>query len=215
MSDILVKLTSRKEAFCFFHINRGQILNFPLTEDYFIEASSYIEPALTLELAPEPNNNVLHRFDTACVESALRIDVEPCWIDDPRTVLFVLRSQGVPIATLNIFAFIDRISYDSVVCACSEPSWKVRVRPAEQWQLVTIYQLMRTRFRGKSFRRVDVSYDGTKALIDASQSVTATIYAISVLHSRHLCIATECLGCAYTHAMRNWRDSDAAIVITC
>ena len=215
VSDILVKLTTRKEAFCFFHINRGQILSFPLTEDYYIQASSYIEPALTLGLDPEPNNTVLNRFDAAGVESALRIDVEPCWVDDPRTVLFVLRSQGVPIATLNIFAFIDRMSYDRVECTCSEPSWEVPVRAAEQWQLVSIYQLMRTRFKGMSFRRVDVSFADNKILIDGSQSVAATIYAISVLHSRHLSIATECLACAYAHAMKNWRDSDATIVITC
>ena len=213
VSDILVALTTRKEAFCYFHINRGQILTYPLTEDYYIQASSYIERALTLNLDPEPNNNVLHRFDTACAEFALRIDVEPCWVDDPRTVQFVLRSRGVPIATLNIHAFIDRMSYDSIVCICTEPSWEVSVRTTEKWQLVSIYQLMRTKFKGMSFSRADISYDDTKVLIDGSQSVTATIYAICVLQSRHLCIATECLACAYTHAMRNWRESDAAIIV--
>lgn len=215
VSDILVELSTRKEAFCFFHINRGQMLSFPLTEDYYIQASSYIERASNLTLDPEPNNNVLHRFDFACAEFALRIDVEPCWVDDPRTVQFVLRSQGVPIATLNIHAFIDRMSYDSIVCTCTEPSWEVSVRTTEKWQLVSIYQLMRTKFKGMSFPRADISYDDTKALIDGSQSVTATIYAICVLESRHLCIATECLACAYTHAMRNWRESDAAIIIAC
>ena len=215
VSDILVALTTRKEAFCFFHINRGQILSFPLTEDYYIQASSFLERTSMFWLEPEPNNNILHRFDTACAESGLRIDIEPCWVDDPRTVQFVLRSQGVPITTLNIFAFIDRMSYDSVVCTCAEPSWEVPVRNTEKWRFVSVDQLMRTKYKGMSFPRADVSEDNAKVLIDGSQSVTASIYAICVLDSNHLCIATECLACAYTHAMRNWRERDATIVITC
>ena len=213
VSDILVELSTRKEAFCFFHINRGQILNFPLTEDHYIQASSYIERARVLPLAPEPNNNVLHRFDFACDEPALRIDVEPCWIDDPRTVQFVLRSQGVPIATLNINALIDKMSYDSILCTCTEPSWELSVRTTEKWQLISIYQLMRTRFKGMSFSRADIGYDDTKALIDGSQSITATIYAICVIESKHLCIARDCLTCAYTYAMENWKESHATIII--
>ncbi|KAI4250505.1 MAG: hypothetical protein L6R40_000104 [Gallowayella cf. fulva] len=215
VADILVRLTTRKESFCYFHIARGQILSFPLTEDYYIQASTYMEAASILALDPEPNNCVLHRFDDTSSYSAMRVDVEPCWAGDPRTVLFVLRSHGVPIATMNILAFIDRLSFDSVECRCQTPSWEVPVKAAERWQLVTLYQLMRTRFKGMSFKRVDVSFAATKVLLDGSQSVAASIYAICHVHSKHLSVATECLACAYAHVMRNWQKSDAIIVITC
>lgn len=215
VADILVKLTTRKESFCFYHIARGQVLSFPLTEDYYIQASTYLEPASVLTLDPDPNNGVLHRFDNTYSDSALRVDIEPCWASDPRTVLFVLRSHGVPIASMNIFAFIDRMSYDSVECSCQTPSWEVPVRLSERWQLVTLYQMMRTRFKGMSFGRVDVSVADSKTLIDGSQSVAATIYAVSHVYARHLCVATDCLACTYTHAMRNWKNSDATIVIAC
>ncbi|KAL8801633.1 MAG: hypothetical protein Q9182_004318 [Xanthomendoza sp. 2 TL-2023] len=213
VADMLVQLTTRKESFCYFHIERGQILSFPLTEDYYIQASTYLEPASILTMDPEPNNTVLRRFDDTQSEFALRVDVEPCWAGDPRTVLFVLRSHGVPIATMNIFAYIDRISYDSVACSCHNPSWEVPVPVSERWQLVTLYQLTRTTFKGLSFARVDVSDADTMILVDGSQSVAATIYAVCHVHARHLCVATECLACAYAHAMRNCQRSNATIVI--
>ena len=119
----------------------------------------------------------------------------------------------MPIATLNINALIDRMSYDSILCTCTEPSWELSVRTTEKWQLISIYQLMRTRFKGMSFSRADIGYDDTKALIDGSQSITATIYAICVIESKHLCIARDCLACAYTYAMENWKESHATIII--
>ncbi|KAL8639382.1 MAG: hypothetical protein Q9226_008875, partial [Calogaya cf. arnoldii] len=59
VSDILVKLTTTKESFCYFHIKRGQVLSFLLTEDYYIQASTYLEPASTLALDLDPKNSVL------------------------------------------------------------------------------------------------------------------------------------------------------------
>ena len=215
VADPLVKLSVEKDSFCYLHISRGQILSFPLTEHHYIEASSHIGPALTLGLDPKPNTTALHRFDTTSSEYALRVDVEPSWVTDPRTVLFVLRSHGVPIATLNISVYLDKVSYDRWACKCQEPSWEVPVRPAEGWQLVTLHQLLRTRFKGMSFTRVDVSIADTKILIDASHSVAATIYAICILHVRDLVIVEDCLTCAYEHAMRNIRNSNVTLLITC
>ncbi|KAL8836808.1 MAG: hypothetical protein Q9170_002769 [Blastenia crenularia] len=214
VSDMLVKLTTKKEAFCYFHISRGQVLNFPLTEDSYIQASSYIEPAQVMTLDPEPNNPTLYRFDHEYEELAMRVDVEPCWADDPRTVLLVLRSQGVPIATLNIFAFLDRMTYDSISCSCQKYSWEIPVLVTERWQLVSLYQLLRLRYKGMSYHRVDATITDTKMLIDASQSIAATIYAISILHTKHVGVAEECLACAYDHVMHNWQNTHATIVIT-
>ncbi|KAL8722210.1 MAG: hypothetical protein Q9225_001255 [Loekoesia sp. 1 TL-2023] len=214
VSDMLVKLTTKKEAFCYYHISRGQMLSFPLTEDFCIEASTYLEPAWRMSLDPEPNNLTLYRFDSEYEELAMRVDVEPCWADDPRTVLFVLRSQGVPISTLNIYAFLDRMSWNTVGCTCQKPSWEISVPTSERWQLVSLYQLLRLRNKGMSSRRVNASIKDVKIFIDASQSVAATIYAICILHTSHLGVATECLACTYDHVMYRWRDTYATIVVT-
>ena len=168
IADILVEITTKLESFCNSHISRGRILNFPTTESQYIQASTYIAPALNIQLDREPNNIMLHRFDPKYSDLSLRADVEPCWEDDPRTVLFILRSQGVPIATLNILAFVDRISYNIVTCKCPKPSWEVAVPATERWQLVSLYQLVRTRFKGMSIRRVDVNLTDARILSDGS-----------------------------------------------
>lgn len=213
VSDMLVNTTARTEPFCRFHINRGQILNFPLTEDLYIQASSYIEPASVLDLDAKPSNRILHKFDTDSVESAMRIDAEPCWAEDPRTTLFMVRFQGAPVATLNISAFLDRMSYQAVPCTCLEPSWEVPVPSTEQWRHVSLRQLKRMRRKGMSFRRADVNYADAKILIDASQSAAATIYAISILHVKQLFVALSCLSCAHKSAIRNSQNAGVTILI--
>jgi len=64
-----------------------------------------------------------------------------------------------------------------------------------------------------SFRRADVSYADNRILIDASQSAAATIYAACTLQVRHLMVASECLSCAYRHAMRNLQSAGVAVLI--
>jgi len=213
VSDILVHPSAQAESFLYIHIQRGQILSFPLTEDQYIQASSCVEPAQTLELDPDPRNDRLYRFDGEHPDSAMRVDVEPCWEDDPRTVSFVVRLQGIPIASLNIFAFLDSITYGQSPCKCSNPVWEVLVPVSERWQRVSLYQLQRRTFRGMSFRRADVSYTDNRILIDASQSAAATIYAACTLQVRHLMVASECLSCAYRHAMRNLQSAGVAVLI--
>ena len=211
VSDMLVTTTTGTEAFCYFHIKRGQILSFPLTEDYYIQASSYLELASTLDKDPEPNNSTLRRFERGGADFAIRIDVEPCWKEDPRTVLFMGRAHGVPIATLNISTFLDRMSYQAVQCNCLKPVWEVPVPVGQRWQCVTLYQLKRTKYQ--SIRRVNVNGPDNRILIDASQSMAATIFAVCILHVRQLSLASSCLACAYQDAMRNGHNAGATVII--
>lgn len=213
VSEMLVATTIRVKSFCYFHIKRGQILNLPLTEDQYIQASAHIEPAHTLALDPEPKNSTLYRFEAEDTHATMRIDVEPAWEEDPRTVVFRARLRGVPIASLNISTFLDGLSYQAVPCKCPEPSWEVLVPFTERWQLVTLHQLQRTRFKGMSFRRVDVNDADARILIDASQSVAATVYAVCILHVRGLFVALECLACAHKQAMINSQNAGVTIVI--
>ena len=143
----------------------------------------------------------------------MRVDVEPCWDEDPRTVSFVVRLSGIPIASLNISAFLDRISYGIIDCKCPRPVWDVTVPLAERWQLLHIYQMQRRYIKGRSFRRVDVDFPGSRILIDASRSVATTIYAVCNLHVRHMFVAQKCLQCSYDVAKRNTQYSGIAIVL--
>lgn len=214
ISEILVHPSAQAESFLYIHIQRGQILNLPLTEDQYIQASSYIEPAQNFDLDSDPRNDKLYRFDGEGPHSTMRADVEPCWEDDPRTVSFVIRLHGVPIASLNIFAFLDNITYLQIMCQCSNPVWEVAVPVSEQWQHVSLYQLQRRTFPGMSFRRADVSYANNRILIDASHSAAATIYAACILKAKQLLVASACLGCTYEQAMEiSQRDNGASVVV--
>ena len=213
VSEMLVNPTARVSSFYYIHIQRGQILSFPLTEDQFILASTYVEPALILAMDPEPENTRLYRFDEEYSDSAMRVDVEPCWEDDPRTVSFTVRRQGIPIASLNIRAFLDRMTYGLIPCRCRNPSWEISVPVHERWQHVSLYQLQRRRVKGMSFKRADLGYADNRVLIDATQSVAATIYAACILHIRHLFIARDCLKCAHKEALYNTQNAGVAILI--
>ena len=197
ISDILVNLRSDLYGFYHFHLARGQIISFPVTEDHYIQASSYVEPALTSDIQSEYGKTLLHRFDDSHSDLALRVDIEPCWGDNPRTVLFVIRSQGVPVATLNIVTCFWGIATLPASCRCSTPSWEVSVDVEDRWQLVGLSQLMRRRLKGTSSQRTDLNLQDTRVLVDASSSVEATIYAISTLYCQNQRIAQDCLRCAY------------------
>lgn len=211
--EMLVNTTVRGESFCYLHIQRGQIVSFPLTEDQYIQASRYIEPAFGLELDPEPQNSTLRHFEIGDPACTTRVDVEPCWDDDPRTVSFVVRLSGVPIASLNISAFLDRISYGNVECKCPRPLWEVPVPFAERWHLLHIYQMQRRRIKGMSFRRVDVDFPGNRILVDASRSVAATIYAVCILHARHMYVAKWCLKCSYDIAIDKSQNQNSVAIV--
>ena len=214
VSEMLVNPTTRVLSFCYIHIQRGQMLSFPLTEDQFILASTYVEPAWMLTMDPEPENTRLYRFDGEYPDSAMRVDVEPCWEDDPRTVSFMVRLQGIPIASLSIAVFLDRMSRGMITCQCRNPSWEISVPVHERWQHVSLYQLQRRQFKGTSFKRADVDYEDNRILIDATQSIAATVYAACILHVRHLFIARECLTCAHRVALGNsTQNAGVAILI--
>ena len=213
VSEILVNPTARVLSFCYIHIQRGQMLSFPLTEDQFILASTYVERALGLPMDPEPENTRLYRFDGEYPDSTMRVDVEPCWEDDPRTVSFMFRLQGILIASLSIGAFLDTMTDGLIICQCQDPSWEISVPVHERWQHVSIYHLQRRQSKGQFFRRGDVGNADNRVLIDATQSAAATIFAACSLLVGHLLIAQECLVCAHKQALLQTQNAGVAILI--
>ena len=213
VSEMLVNPTARVLSFCYIHIQRGQMLSFPLSEDQFIVASTYAETAEILDMDPEPENTRLYRFDEDYPDCAMRVDVEPSWEDDPRTISFMIRLQGIPIASLSISAFLDKMTHGLIKCQCRKPSWEISAPVHERWQHLSLYRLHHRGFKGKSFRRADVDYEDNRVLIDATQSLAATIYAACILHVRHLFIAYDCLTCAHEKASLHTQNASVAILI--
>jgi hypothetical protein len=213
VSEMVVTLTSRPEALGYFHIKKGQILNLPIDEDGYILASPHLETPLDLTLNPEPENNSLYRFDSQSSGEEMRVDIEPCWEADPRTVIFRVREMGNIVAPINIFSVVEKLAYDTLPCSCPKPVDVVTVPLSERWQLVNLYQLKRQTFKGMSTKRVDLNNANSKVLVDASHSETATIYALGIIHTRQLIVARDCLSCAYKAAIKNAPLFDQGVVI--
>jgi hypothetical protein len=213
VSDLVVSLSIQPKALFYYHIGRGQILNLPLTEDGYIEASSCLTTPMILQMNPDPQNSSLHRFEAREYVDSLRIDIEPCWEDDPRTVIFRVREMGRVIAPINIRKVVESVAYKSVHCACSKHTDTAIVPITERWQHLSMQQLKRTRFKGESLHRADVDVENSKVLVDASRSETTTIYAIGILHTRHLAIAMECLACAYKNAIQNIQQDNTSVAV--
>ena len=201
VSEALVLPTIRPSALGHFHIGRGQILNFPLTDDGYIQASTHLQPPVSLNLAPDPRTDRLYRFEDYDFSGQMRLDVEPCWEDDPRTVVFRLRESGTVVAPLNIALIFDRLANSTEACRCGTPSFDpVAVSPSDQWQLVSLYQLRRKNYYpGLSMKRASV--DNCQALVDASQSELATAYALGIVQTSDLYVAGNCLKCAVNRAL--------------
>lgn len=213
VSDLVVGMTIRPARLSYYHIGRGQILNLPVTEDGYLQASSYLTPLMALTMDPEPENKSLYPFQATRPEQSLRIDIEPCWEDDPRTIVFRVREMGKVLAPVNIMQVVESVASKAVPCSCSKKTDSVTVPIAEQWQHITIQQLKRTLFKGMSLYRADIDNGNTKVLIDASQSETVTIYAIGILYTRHLVIAVECLACAYSAALQKVKRENTSVAI--
>jgi len=213
VSDLVVNLTIQPEALAYYHIGRGQILNLPLTEDGYIQASSYLTKPMVLNMNPDPENSSLHRFEAPGYEESLRIDIEPCWEDDPRTIIFRVREMGRFLAPINIAQVVESLAHNTVPCTCWKPTDIVVVPTSERWQHVSLYQLKRTGFKGVSLHRADIDAENSKVLVDASGSETATIYAIGILYTRHLAVATECLACARDNAIHNMQQNNTSVAI--
>ena len=94
-----------------------------------------------------------------------------------------------------------------------EPSWKVSVPVAEQWQTLYLDQLQRRQIESLSCRRMEVDFLDIKVFIDASQSAAATIYAICIMKVQYMCVAQRFLTCAHRIATHRLGHSSVAIVI--
>ena len=122
------------------------------------------------------------------------------------------------IAPLSIVMIFDCLAHSIVACKCKARSFKpVPVSPNDKWQLISLYQLKRTRhYKELSMKRASI--DNCQALVDASQSKYATAYALGIIKTESLYIASECLQCTVDRLrldVSRGRAASSVIVIPC
>ena len=215
VSALLVKPTIQLSALGCFHIVQGQILNLPLTDDGFIRASAYGPQSLPLVVNRDPENSSSSSLNNNSYTESMRLDVEPCWEDDPRMIIFRLREMGTIIAPLSTELIMNRIALSTTKCSCGNPSLdKAHVDVAEGWQHIRLDQVRRDRLHeGSSARLIDV--DHCKALVDASHSEAATAYALGILHTHLLGLPDKCLACVqnYLQSLCGGNYAGATLII--
>jgi hypothetical protein len=143
VSDVLVKLRIRPEALGYFHISRGQLLTLPVDEHGLVRASTYLPLAAQIRLGSNDQDDMesLHRSSRDVSEELIRLDAEPCWEEDPRTVVLKIRRIGVAVASLNISVILQRRSRNIVACSCGRNSNEVTVPTSENWYHLLIADL--------------------------------------------------------------------------
>ena len=182
VSKTLIALSACSTDIAYFHIQRGQILNFPLTEDGLIQASNYAGESFPTEIHPDWELRTLSLPATVSPNIPLRADFEPCWEADPRTVVIRVRKSGVIVATLNATRVIDTLLNFKATCNCRTPSSSAAEFPAEDgWRYLDAQGILTTciktsgqqpKFRAKP-----------KTLIDCRGSDILTIFCAGLLMS--------------------------------
>jgi len=216
ISEMTIRPSSNLTTLIRFHICPGQILNLPLTEDGCIEGSTRREPLSQYSHFDQPIIQSLSAYDTSMPDPTLRIDVEPCWEEDPRTVVFRLRRNGVTIAPLNIGLILSKLSSDlTTLCDCDRPTSEVPVRSADCWRHLSIDSITYNQtslLAGMAGKRKEIM-DGHRYLIDASGSDVALLFAVGILECRNVVISNACLNCAYRKVGEGKRSGGTAIIV--
>jgi len=194
-----------------FHVNRGQILSFPLTEDGFIQSSANIVRAMDTTQNAESDLSALESPEFMIPDFTTRVDVEPHWEADPRKVVFSVRRHGLPVGTLNMPTVISYLAQYKAPCTCSRPSFSLAVFLAEGWQYFTAEGLMDNAVKRVSYRN-DLTRKDCKYLLDGRRSKAMTIYCIGTVLSSNVVIAGACLDCAYRKVTK--RPGHAIIILS-
>lgn len=211
--DIVVDPSLKPEAVVILHVQRGQVLSLPVSGHGYIEASQRQEPAVVMELAPEPDIATLEIKEPLSTGSSMRIDAEPCWEGDPQTVVFRARFEGMLLCPVNIMTVISRLQQNSIPCTCRQPTLTLAVPASDRWYSLDIENFRRRKFNG-SRRRVDLSSESkAKVLVDALESEAATLYAIGAIQCQDVFVCRGCLKCIKKRVEERWRKGSLAVIL--
>lgn len=212
--DLIVRPSMAEGAVSTFHIQRGQILSFPVGPNGYIEASQRQELGLTLTLDPSPSAQHLEIEANVTPDQSMRIDAEPCWEGNPQTLVLRCRSDGVLLCPLNIQTLVSRLQQARVPCTCGQPVL-IESMPTSDWNILDINHLTRRTLQVGTRRRVDLRGDSRQAcnvFVDASRSEAATMYAIGSIQCQDMLVCYGCLRCIGVRYKERWRRGSCVIV---
>ena len=187
-----------------FHIGTGRILDIPTDQNGYVRASQWKRAASELVLNPEPELDRLS-LDPSLNDCSLRIDAEPHWQNDPRTICFAVRSAGKLVATLNITQLLERLLSSTVECTCGSTVASLSVSRAERWQNVTLHQLLRSGIPGASKSSTSIR-DNERIVVNVGGDDICRAYAAAILLCRKMAICQNCVYCAHKR-IKNKNDN--------
>ncbi|KAL4769845.1 hypothetical protein BDW60DRAFT_209725 [Aspergillus nidulans var. acristatus] len=213
ISDFVVRPSTDANRSLRFHVGTGRILNLPVDDSGYVRESQASAAALELALDPSPFLEQLSRQSGATsTPQEFRIDAEPHWDVNARHICFGIRSAGVLLSTLRISQVLERLHNYSVSCGCGEPQAAVQVPPAERWQAVTVYQILRPSYPGGS-RLSAYIRDEDKIIVDVEGDEVKRILVVGMLRCRKFAICKECVRCAYNSIRNKERRESVALIV--
>lgn len=131
LPNILVSPSANPNNWFRYHIRVGQLLDMPLQEDGFVCASSgppMVSRPDSWALDPSYEHTLV---ENPLPDTIVRIDPEPWWESDERSVVFRARVGGAVKAVFSPVALFER-SHSALIsnCECSIPKASIRLNRA-------------------------------------------------------------------------------------
>jgi hypothetical protein len=206
ISDLIVRTSISNTSILLYHLQYGQLIDHPIDDDGYIRASLSMGPSNTIPLASEDETSVLNAAKSGVT---IRIDVEPDWENDPRSVVFRARQNGVCLASVSPHMVASRLqmSRKEELCFCKGLTTSVEVALSERWQVVDIIQLAKS-----NGRRLSLT-SGQRIFVPAADEASALL-CLGWLDCDFVIVSRECLKCVHSglKAILDKRGSTAAIV---
>ncbi|KAK3983800.1 hypothetical protein QBC44DRAFT_391434 [Cladorrhinum sp. PSN332] len=219
VSDILVRLKINPQSLSVFHITRGQLLNLPCDERGYVKGSTFLPYSVTINeaLSWTYERRLYRTKDSTFDSKSTRLDVEPCWDDDTRTVILSMRQMGKRVASLNLGRVLQRMSRCVVTCSdsCERRSNEAAL-PSGQggwWYRLYIASLRPNNLKLKPGQQAKLKRNGRSFLIDASQCQEAFVYVLGIIDTDRIVIAQDCLECAFKTTPPTRTNESTVIVI--
>jgi hypothetical protein len=204
VSDFLVNISVNPDALITYHLQQGQLLDLPTDDIGYIRAAVIAAPVRTLSLDSIPHTRIL---ENAPSDAYVRIDVEPSWGSDPRTVVFRARNEGVTVATLSPELVSRKIHYRTVECTCASSMPTVEVASEERWQSITMSQLLEV---GGS--RITIP-SKTMLYVQSNGDEMSQLLCAGALECNKMAIALGCVSCAYNKLKPKTPRVEASLVV--
>ncbi|MCJ1250852.1 hypothetical protein MMC30_008080 [Trapelia coarctata] len=215
VSDFVVNPSCRIDNVLRFHVGTGRILNLPVDERGFLRSSG--TKMLSRDLNTNPGNyiDVLRTQPVShnpLRDGPLRFDAEPDWRENPRSILFNIRSGGVTVGWFNLTLLLSRLLESTVTCQCSKPQQTINVPRSEKWQIHTLARSLRPypSWEGPTSTRLK---DEDKIMIDVYGDEMHRLYAVGLVECRKMAICKTCIHCAYQSIRYRERKESAALIV--